>query len=104
MDNIKAFKLVSGEDIVSQFVKTDDGYTLIEPRRILLMPAPEGFGFIYVSLSLCDPTMTEISIKNEHIIFESEVEDGMKDKYVKEVSGSVEEDTNIIVPNNEIVF
>ena len=99
---IKAFKLVSGDDVVSKFKKIKEGYLLIDPRKILLMPSSQGLGYMYVVLSLCDIEKNEFTIKDEHILFESDVEDNMKQKYLDEISVD-NNDSDLTIPSSDNV-
>lgn len=100
--DIKAFKLVSGEDVVSQYEDQGDTYLLVEPRKILLMPSSAGLGYMYVTLSLCNPDVSSIPVSKSHVIFSTDVEPQMKKKYEQEISGY--EDCDIVVPKSDLIL
>lgn len=88
MSNTKLVRLFSGEDILAKVISRSDSVTLQEP--ILILPAGEGrIGFS----PYCPFTESDITIKNEHVVFVVEPTTALSDNYLQATTG-------ITVPSN----
>ena len=88
MPNTKLVRLFSGEDILAKVISGSDSVTLQEP--ILILPAGEGrIGFS----PYCPFTESDITVKNEHVVFIVEPTSALSDNYLQATTG-------ITVPSN----
>lgn len=88
MSKTKLVRLFSGEEILCKVKTNDNSITLQEP--ILIIPAGEGrIGFS----PYCPFTESDITIKNEHIVFVVEPTASLSDNYLQATTG-------ITVPSN----
>ena len=71
--NIKALKLVTGEDIVCELIEAEDKFTMKNPVQVSLVPSRAGgqpnFGFIPFPLT---SNQKEIEILKDKIMFTCE--------------------------------
>jgi hypothetical protein len=44
MENIRVFKLINGEELISKAIKTDTGWTLNSPAQIVMQQTKDGVG------------------------------------------------------------
>lgn len=98
MDNIKAFKLVTGDEVVAKITDNGDKYLFDKPLRIILVPSGDSVGMMLMNLLpyAADDT---IEVSKQHIVFGPiEVEESMKNEYSKQTS------TISIPPTKELIY
>ena len=88
MNDYKLIRLTSGEEILVEIKSRNETLTVVKDP-VLLIPDPGAAGRItFVPyLSYCE--MDELTIKEEHIMFIVEPEEGLKIKYEDMVDGKI---------------
>lgn len=90
---IKIIKLISGEEIVSEVEKKEGLFILNKPHRLFL--SQEGLA----SMPMCPFAKdSKFEIKSEHVLFESEPEDEIRDSYANQVGSIVIPSKNLLTP------
>lgn len=89
--NVKAFKLISGEELVAEVVEENDGvFKIKNPLAIMLSKAPSGdlnVGFVPFAPYLGKEP--ELELKLENLQFVNEVDEQMETQYNSIFSGIV---------------
>lgn len=70
--NIKAFKLVTGEDILGDVINTSETFTIENPVGISIVRGPDGnpnVGFSPFPLHSEDKTGKTIDIHTQHVVY-----------------------------------
>jgi hypothetical protein len=68
MENIKVFKLINGEELISKASETDTGWVLNSPAQIVMQQTKEGVGVAlapYMPYASGDITMYRHSVTSE---------------------------------------
>lgn len=75
--SIKLIKLVTGEEIVTELSKVENGYEMSNPARIVL--SEEGLGL--ASVSMFSKEAKKITIDSRHVIWVLDPEDNIANAY-----------------------
>lgn len=90
---IKIVKLISGEEVVSEVERNGDLVVLNKPHRLFL--SQEGLA----SMPLCPFAKdTKFEIKAEHVLFEAEPENEIKESYAAQIGAIVVPSKNLLTP------
>ena len=90
-EEVKAFKLSSGEEIISRVVKTTpDAYELDRPNMIGLAPIPQGNGIgIQLMPWFASNQDGIVKVWREHVVAETTPTDELAKGYLEKTSGFV---------------
>jgi len=98
MDNIKLFKLITGEDFVGVLADENDShYHIKNPCLLMLSMAPNGKAGLNMQPMLMFSEDKEVKISKSHILFNTSVDINIQNKY-NEIFGS-----GIVVAQNKIL-
>ena len=88
-EEVKAFKVVSGEEVLGRIVEDKtDSYIVKSPRAIMIQPGPNGQVGITLIPLFASSQDGEIEIKKSHIIGEaSKVSADLEKGYLEQTSG-----------------
>jgi len=90
---IKIVRLTTGEDLIADVEKKENHLLLKQPHRLLL--TKEGLG----SMPICPFSKnTEYEIPLQHILFEAEPENQIRDSYAEQVGAILLPTKNILTP------
>ena len=86
---VKSFKLITGEEVITRFKKTDDGdYIFEKPRMVMLQPRQDGsFGMMLIPYMTSNPDGS-FPIKTSSVVIgpsivEKELENGYMQQTTK---------------------
>ena len=83
-DDIVAFKMVNGDEVVAKIVTTGtDGWSVSRPCTVI--PGPQGIGLMQ-SLFSADIN-TDVEIGRQHVMFHGPAVKGMQDHYIQTTTG-----------------
>jgi len=83
-DDIVAFKMVNGDEIVARIVQIEsDGWTIARPCTVI--PGPQGIGLMQSLISA--DINTEVSIGRQHVMLHAPVIKQMQDHYIQTTTG-----------------
>lgn len=91
MNNIMMYRLVTGEFVVSETDETTEAFEMTNP--IVLIPSQQGIG---MSPLLAYSNRDSVTIKKEHILFETTPSADIEAEYRRIFSG-------LIVPSSTLV-
>nr|QMP83363.1 MAG: hypothetical protein [Caudoviricetes sp.] len=99
MSNIRSVRLVTGEDIVCDFIVNGETALLKNPVQLMAIPSRSGgqpsFGFMPFPLMSNDK---EVSVKLSHVVFTCDIAEDFLNQY-NSVFGS-----GIVVPPKDIIL
>lgn len=104
--NVEFFRLVTGEDIVSEYEVSDNNYRLINPCKIVYLTASKP-GFLSISLmqwvfsKLCAEQIFDLPINQ--VLVKSTVNDSMIDHYFQSVEYFGKNDLNKRIDFDSII-
>jgi hypothetical protein len=83
----KAFKLVTGEELIGK-VKNFDGGTLTieDPRILMVQPGPQGVSVAFAPLLISAREQTVAMLKESAVVAESKLDDEMLKEYTRATS------------------
>ena len=89
---IKLVRLVTGEDIIADIEKSSGSIIFKKPHRLIF--SKDGLA----SMPLCPFAKTdEYEISNQHVLFEADPEDEIRNSYAAQV-GSIVVPTGLVTP------
>lgn len=94
--NIKLVRLVTGEDVLTEFVDTGDVVTFINPLIVYIRPTETGVPQVGMSQWVPYSAAKEFNIPKERIVFVTEPAEDIRGNYDR-VFGS-----GLIVPSSTI--
>lgn len=100
--NIRALKLVSGEDIIGVVSNTEHNITIENPIRLMMVPmsnpqSQPSFGFAPFPVYATGSTNFKLTISKSHIIFDIEPDQEFINQY-NSIFG-----TGIVTPSKSII-
>ena len=101
MENIKAVKLSTGEDIVAQVSITNDAYVLTNPVRLAVVPSQVGgqanFGFAPWPIYVEQKKGYSVEVHKSHVVFMTDPAEDFLQQY-DQIFGS-----GIITPSKTLI-
>ena len=97
--NVKIFKIINGDDILSQFEEKDDNILLTNPVKLMPMPTQAG-GMGFGMLPWCMYSdVKEFEIKASHVIVATDAPKDFYNKYNEEYGPGIvtPHDSGIII-------
>lgn len=85
---VKAFRLVSGEEILGKVVaETDDVYVLEDVRALHAQPGPQGMQIGLIPYMLSNPELKSFTLRRSAVIGVTEPTAELENGYLQQTSG-----------------
>lgn len=84
VNDIVAFKLINGDEVIAKVVEDSDSYYIID-SPCTVMPSAQGLGLIQ-SIFSADKD-TKVTVNKQHVMMSAPVIDQMRDHYSKTTTG-----------------
>ena len=94
MIDVKLFRVVTGEEVMAEFISQDDTSVTIKNALVVVPTANGGVGFVAWA-SIIDKSNPELTISKNHIVYIAELDPQVKNKY-NELYGS-----KLVVPDEK---
>lgn len=86
MIDVKLFRIVTGEEVIAEFISEDDNFVTVKNGLVVLPSADGRVGFAPWA-SVIDRSIPDLIISKNHIVYTAEVDPAIKKKY-NEIYGS----------------
>jgi len=92
---VKFIKLITGDEIIAEYIEDNDNIKLVNPVKIGL--DPESHNVRFMPYPFFGKTPIELVIKSSHIVFTTDVEDNYDNGYRKAFNHILETKSQLIV-------